>query len=762
MGRGQRDEDSQLVTPNPPSPLPEAFYELPPREAAEQLIRHNLRSELRENTEIRFSERHRLTHSGRGSLCLELTSAGWNPNRTFLYLQVDEDNALLISGKSFSSNIPYKRQALFERRDYQLEHRHLDPARTRFLLKVVDLLLGYELWDTVEGQKVFQPEYDHNDPMTLLERRSPSGESLLHLGPERVADDEPARKLGAGPGDADSMRLTLLLLKELQQNHPPIQRPLQELTLSTLDRFRPDFRDLSLSMTQFCSDIAAAYAYPEAHSHLMRIQQEAPPLPVELRQRIQQQQQLQLQREELQRHLDKIAPQGSWIDSFGYLVTDPRMPEKQEPKNEQERLELEIMRTDALLAEIEISWEEMALYFFHQDLKRQLQQLRAAQDLDALEAMAASGQPWALARLHEQHPEGYVRVLEQRLQLDANPYRIELLGMLAEQDPGRALLLAEQLLEVEDPQLQRQAFRLLQQQGPFEAEAELWPLFLEQLRDKECSASDLEELIELLVPKQDARRYPQPELDEALLKLLQRSKSNPELSGVQAALFQALLSRDPLRQLPGLCALYEESEKLPNTLSAFHYESFYGKVKQLEALLSASRGHPHWEERVDQIFLRELQKRELNMEILMMMIWRFDLRHTRDWLSEAATGSPEEQESFDALLGRSSQAENDDRFHLARQILTLWDNEATVLQAKRLLAFAYQQPELIDMYPDPEEKLATFIQRFTSLRSHLSRKESRKLELFEDRLYQQLHMQSDTKMMQRDELRKVLFPEASR
>ncbi len=433
------------------------------------------------------------------------------------------------------------------------------------------------------------------------------------------------------------------------------QQRIRDLSALFLDKFSLDQDRISFAIIAAVSAIAADEEIIGTIEAMTRIQAVLPPAHIQSR-----------SLRQIQDDIDEITP-----PSDNAAPSDPFAPaSKIDPQSEQ--------RLKVLEAERAAVWKQQdsdtppQLQHLLTLAQRQLSATRNKEDLLRLALSDDDLCDWALQHLKKGDKSLYVKALDSRLRLAKDDTAISLFRELQLLSPVRAVETFRSLPTTHYLRKNRVVAPHLAEMAQMPQEARL-PHLLQLLLDPPSDHNETAELMELLAPAADPRRYPGPEVDALLLKLAQSKAGEGPASGV-ASVYMAIARRGGRAEFEALASLLPQS---------------YG-VELLEALAHLAQKDPqHLKPRLVEIFQSLLTTTRFHLPSILWLIWEADLRVLQPQLEKLSTRDPDEYESeMAASYFTSSERPVIGPFHVARQITALWSEPDTFTQLRLLVSLA--------------------------------------------------------------------------
>ena len=367
------------------------------------------------------------------------------------------------------------------------------------------------------------------------------------------------------------------------------------------------------------------------------------------------------------------------------MPSDPAWAESQSIKN---RLRDELMA----------SHRDAGANDFHSlsiAIELSLRQIRSANDLDTLEAWSRTEDPgadWAIRRLRFLDHDRYVQTLDWWVHNSDGHRARHAFNLLSRENPARAgTTAAAPSLESRDD-LATAAFVQLARatnmpDGPPRIDA-----LLRLVLSTNSHWDERGRAIDLLVPPCQPLRHPHPEIDEALVRLMAPDLADKTINFTLGKACLALARRGRT----------ETFESMANTLASLNDPTVYTYV--LQALVHLAQLDPaQLNPRLLDILRPQLRHTNNSLRELLLAAWAADLRDLAPDVERIATSGPDDYESERANSYGGKPSAVDDRFHLARQIAALWSEPDPATQANLLLAFGFHQAPGLSVNPRPEQ-----------------------------------------------------------
>jgi hypothetical protein len=333
-------------------------------------------------------------------------------------------------------------------------------------------------------------------------------------------------------------------------------------------------------------------------------------------------------------------------------------------------------------------------------LQLAIRQLRTADDVSALEQWAVTEDPgwrFALSRLHELDRKTYVRVLEAWLKRSKDESRRQVFTAIAEADPGRARELAQAAGPASD--LAVSSFGVLARAQAIPDRTERIAALVALMDDKQADWQERIRAIEVLAPEDDPLRFDAKAIDEALVPRLAPSPDDRDGAYVVGPAARALARRGRVDAFDHLLKAWNDSEGRDMSLAPGEVA---GALVQL-----LPRGGPRERELLVDAFRSRLHSTHGFLSEMILEIWAAELRELLPDLERVATSSPEDVEGEDGSSWRGGPPRPVvDRFHMARKVAAIWNEDDPYTRARLLLAFGRREPILSSPEGEAQTKRA--------------------------------------------------------
>ena len=344
---------------------------------------------------------------------------------------------------------------------------------------------------------------------------------------------------------------------------------------------------------------------------------------------------------------------------------------------------------------------------------------RAISPDEDMEEIEARDSFWAMRQLRSLDRDRYLSVLERWLATARPRHASRILVAVAEADPDRALKLMNGMPEERRPRSQHAASVVLSATRATKDEGKALKRLLAFVRSHGLSSLQLRELISTIVPTGNALRFPGPAVDEVLL-----GYASPGFrDGAKNLYFEDVCGGLIRRGRPAYLA------KVHRILST-EMKTGAGSGTWAYAHLVVATGDKYKDEFADAMRPR-LAEARAPLLTWILRIWVADLTELKPDLERIATSGPDDVEDpapeQRRKNGRAQAVRG--RHHIAREILSIWNEEDLLTKAKLLVALGLHTPFwFVDpWYHGPSARMR---KELTEIAARLSRSEVRALDSF--------------------------------
>jgi hypothetical protein len=437
------------------------------------------------------------------------------------------------------------------------------------------------------------------------------------------------------------------------QNEQDHRKNIQALTGTFLDLFSPDQRLISFAIVRESVRAAGSFVYTNLSTKLADIQSQLPTVSAPKR-----------TKGEIEAEIKRL--DGIKSDDKGW----------QDAMNQKAVLykELTALNHDTGADSSQALRDSISL---------SLKKIQCADDLPALQSWASSKEPgfqWALQRLKDKDRKRYVAALEWWMKNTKENWVRQAYAAIAKEDSSRAVEIAKEIPPEKKGYLTVSAFSHLAEVDGIPDEKKRVEALIQVALDPKSGFQERGKAIELLVPHDQPLRYPTPDIDAALVQLF-----SPELADAYYNITLACACRALARR--GKTEYFDKMvETLERTEDGTVYSGVLGAVTQL-AQCDPAKYNP----RLLAILQQQLKRTNKKVPDLMMAAWSADLRELKPDLESIATSGPGDYEDERANSHGGAVRDVDGRFHLARKIVALWNEEDLLTRCRLLFIFGLKE-----------------------------------------------------------------------
>jgi hypothetical protein len=222
--------------------------------------------------------------------------------------------------------------------------------------------------------------------------------------------------------------------------------------------------------------------------------------------------------------------------------------------------------------------------------------------------------------------------------------------------------------------------------------------------------------IDLLVPREQPLKYPDREIDEALVKLLDPALADEVVNFTLGHTCRAIACRGRTEYFPNL------RKELNRTKDGMIYCEILGSLVHL-----AQADPGKFNSQLVEIIKPLLKSARGSMTDILWNVWAGDLRELKQGLNDCATSDPDDYEDRKANSYSSEASPVEGRFHMARKIASIWNEEDPATRLKLLIAFGFENIGTTDHVP---ERSAQWKKQLTAEGTKLSGEEAGKVNDF--------------------------------
>ncbi len=313
-----------------------------------------------------------------------------------------------------------------------------------------------------------------------------------------------------------------------------------------------------------------------------------------------------------------------------------------------------------------------------------LKKTRIAGDIEALHEVARRPSEigrWALRVLKSRAPERYLDAVEDWiaywLKSNSDVGARQTFALLTSESKPRALALARSIPPGEVHPLSMPVFALLSEAGELtrlEArigvllDIALAPAPGWELRGKAMKA---------LVPPKDPMRYDDKRIDQALVRLLDPKLGDASINFTLAEACRALARRGRFETFDRIVASIGSSGSVD--------------AQVLSALVMIARKNPReCRPKLLSVARQQLTATTMDINKALSAVWGGDLRELKGRIEELANGAPDEAGGPLASCSMEKPRKVVGRYHRARMIASLWNEEDALTRAKLAVAYSFE------------------------------------------------------------------------
>lgn len=312
-----------------------------------------------------------------------------------------------------------------------------------------------------------------------------------------------------------------------------------------------------------------------------------------------------------------------------------------------------------------------------------LQKLDAANDPERLQAWAqssAQGWQWALARLRQTDRPRYVAALTWWLAKAKGEANRQFFDAIRTTDPQTALELAKQFPADRKGDLTVSAYSILEQAKAVADLNKRIDALVQVALDPKSGWEQRGRAIGYIVPEEEPLKYPDKRIDAALVKLFDPQLADGNLNFVLADACRALSARGRVEyfdQMLQLLCRERDGYIFNRILASLIRLTQDGGPEHRAKLLVALKPH--------------LQQTNRPLGDIVMGIFALDLRELKADLERISTAGPEDYEGEQASSYGGEVRRVIGRYHAARKVVAIWNEEDGLTRAKLLIAFAFAE-----------------------------------------------------------------------
>ncbi|HUU23512.1 MAG TPA: hypothetical protein VM389_13350 [Phycisphaerae bacterium] len=318
-----------------------------------------------------------------------------------------------------------------------------------------------------------------------------------------------------------------------------------------------------------------------------------------------------------------------------------------------------------------------------------LRKIDLADDAAKLEEWARSGQEgwqWTLHRLRGVDTGRYAAALEWWLRHTEGKWSRQVFAALVQADPKRAKELAAQVPADMKSDLTVMAYTILDKAGAIEDRDERIDALIKVALDPGSGWHQRGQAIDLLVPPEAPLKYPDRRIDDAMVRLFDPALGDDPINFTVRRACLALARRGRLEHFDAmakLAATTKDGQVHNDVLACLVRLARLGKPRHREQVLAMLQPH--------------LTQTNRMLSEIILLIYAMDLRELRAALETLATAGPEDYEERKAYSSSSGEPTPvKGRYHMARKVATLWNEEDPLTRAKLLIVFGFSAERELD------------------------------------------------------------------
>ena len=334
-----------------------------------------------------------------------------------------------------------------------------------------------------------------------------------------------------------------------------------------------------------------------------------------------------------------------------------------------------------------------------------MKKIRCADDSQALQDWASSKEPefqWALQRLRGKDRKRYVASLEWWMNNSKEEWVRQAFAAIATEDPDRAAEIAKGIPPGKKEALTVSAFSHLAEVDCIPDEKERVKALIQVALDPKSGWEQRGRAIKLLVPPDQPLRYPDRNIDDALVKLLSPELTDDTINFTIGNACRAIAQRGKTENFPKMV------DALKKVKDSTVYSEVLGAVTQLSQCAPAK-----YNSHLLAVQRPQLKRTNNNVPDLLMAAWSADLRALKPDLEGIATSGPDDYEDERAHSYGGEVCDIGRRFHLARKIASPWNEEDLLTKCRLLLTLGLNDAFEFVEEPDAE--------RLTRMKSELAK-----------------------------------------
>lgn len=376
---------------------------------------------------------------------------------------------------------------------------------------------------------------------------------------------------------------------------------------------------------------------------------------------------------------------------------------KQGPGKDALNKKINVLKEEFNRVEVGIS-APVALDRLRGAIRQAKKKIALARDGAALEKWVKSGKDgtaWATRKLKNQHPQRYIKLLEQRIQENKGFKAIEAFNQLEDLAPELIVVLSKKILTGQRKDLFVPAFRVLVRSCAI-SDIENWlPKLTESLTSPDTKW-ERGFLIRFLIPKDNPLKYRDGCIDRALGTLLDAGPKDERVKYILKDICLALAQRGRIEYFSKIKEWFDKADTFSekgDILLTLTYLALRGKGRYLTELERLLGGY--------------LKITDIKIGDVIRSVWAGDFIQFRDRLAEIATSGPEDYEDRAAYTSGSDK-DVDGRYHMARKVCALWNEKDPFTRCKLWIAFGLEDYYEIMKHPACKLRITEELSRIAS------------------------------------------------
>jgi hypothetical protein len=326
-----------------------------------------------------------------------------------------------------------------------------------------------------------------------------------------------------------------------------------------------------------------------------------------------------------------------------------------------------------------------------------LRQLSAKNDTKELLRWATSKEPgyqWAFQQLRDKDASSYITALKWWLENTEGRWAQQVYEEISRIAPQHATEIAQ---GAQNSNITVSAFTHLEEINALNNEEERIQSLIGVALNPESGWEDRGQAIELLAPYDAPLRYPDPRIDKTMLQLFNPALADKTINFTLEDACRALARRQRTEHFGSIAKRMEQAKDL----SVYH-----GILGSLTHLAQADPATLNPE--LLQLIKPHLTRTNKWLEEVFWAIWAADLRELKPDLETLATAEPKDYEDARAHSYGGEESPVTGRYHMARKIVALWNEEDDLTRAKLMIAWGLEEAyyfTAVDAPPERKQRL---------------------------------------------------------